>query len=134
MDLDKIKVEDLKFTDECEQDRTNTFLALDDYDWMNYTLSTKFNTDEYGKLDIKFNFFGMNNSTMKVTRIQNNETIKYEFSYSTNIFIKHITIFMTTHINSWNSNYAFDGESNVLDFYNEVIEIGELQKEEEMEI
>jgi len=44
MELGIIKAEDLEFTNAIEDDRTNTYLTLNDYDWMTYTLSTKFKT------------------------------------------------------------------------------------------
>ncbi len=40
MVLEQIKDTDLIFSGEIEDIYTNTHLVLDDYDWMNYTLST----------------------------------------------------------------------------------------------
>lgn len=58
MNLKKIRSEDLIFSNEIEDDRTNTYLTLNDYDWMNYNLSTRFKTEEMGVLDVEFEFFG----------------------------------------------------------------------------
>ena len=56
--LHKIKSEDLIFSDDIEDDRTNTYLTLNDYDWMNYTLSTRFRTKDMGLLNVKFEYVG----------------------------------------------------------------------------
>lgn len=59
MNLKKIRSEDLIFSNEIEDDRTNTYLTLNDYDWMNYNLSTRFKTEErevevrYGQKEIQ---------------------------------------------------------------------------------
>ena len=44
--LKKIKKEDLIFSGEIKDDRANTYLRLNDYDWMNYVLETTFKTEE----------------------------------------------------------------------------------------
>lgn len=123
MNLGKIKAEDLILTEEIEDDRVNTRLQLNDYDWRDYTLSTSFNTEKYGGLKIKFEHFGTTLSRMTVSQIVNNVSDDFEFKYDTKIFIKHIKKFMNDHINAWESEYAFNGEDNVLNFYNEVIEV-----------
>jgi len=107
--------------------RIYTCLALNDYDWMNYNLSTKFLTDEYGELKIVFNYFGLIESSMYVTKTNGDIVEQFVFVYSTDIFQKYITIFLTHHIAAWDTTeFAFYGESYVLDFYNEVIQLGEL--------
>lgn len=127
MKLGKIQSGDLIFSGEIEDDRTNTLLSLNDYDWMSYKLSTKFRTKLYGLLQVEFEFLGTTNSMMKVLRIQDNISEEYEFEYNSDIFIKYITIYMKKHIESWNSTYAFDGEDEVLAFYNEVVTVGNLK-------
>jgi hypothetical protein len=127
MKLGIIKAEDLIFSGDIEDDRTNTYLELDDYDWMSYTLSTRFKTNTYGTLQVKFEYFGTISSRMTVTQILNNVFENLEYEYQTAIFVKHIKKFLSDHINSWNSTYAFNGEKNVIDFYNEVIEVGILK-------
>jgi hypothetical protein len=64
MELGIIKSEDLEFSNAIEDDRTNTYLTLHDYDWMNYSLSTKFKTKLYGILEVTFDYFGATFSTM----------------------------------------------------------------------
>ena len=124
MQLGKIQSEDLIFSSNIEDDRTNTLLTLDDYDWMMYNLSTKFRTEQYGLLQVKFKYFGTTVSTMEVTRIYDNISETFEYEYSTDIFIKYIKQYMKHHLESWDSAYAFNGEEDVLAFYNEVIEVG----------
>lgn len=65
MNLNKIRSEDLIFSNEIEDDRTNTYLTLNDYDWMNYNLSTRFRTEEMGVLEVEFEFCGFSTSQMK---------------------------------------------------------------------
>ena len=124
MKLKEIKSEDLLFTNEMEDDRTNTFLSLDDYDWMSYRLKTRFKTLEQGALDVVFAYFGMNFSYMDVEQTKDGTKEIYRYEYPSSIFKKHIIKFLTEHINSWDSKYAFNGEENVIDFYNEVLKIG----------
>lgn len=125
MYLKEIKREDLIFSDdEC---RTSTQLVLDDYDWMNYVLTTKFRTKEQGILNVKFNYFGFLNSTMEVEQILNEKTETVTYVYSTDIFQKYIMKFMEKHISSWSDNkYAFNGEEEVIAFFNEVLEKGKI--------
>ena len=55
-----IKAEELLFTNEIEDDRTNTYVHLLDYDWMQYTLETRFRTEAQGILEVSFEYFGGN--------------------------------------------------------------------------
>ena len=107
-----------------EDDRTNTFLSLDDYDWMSYRLKTRFKTLEQGILDVEFKYFGMIYSCMDVEQTKDGKIEKYRYEYSSSVFRKHIVNFLQKHIESWNDKYAFNGENEVIDFYNEVIKIG----------
>lgn len=125
MELGKITSDELIFTNGTEDDITNTYLKLDDYDWMNYTLLTQFRTKKYGTLKVDFEYFGITTSTMNVEQIKNNVAKKYEFFYSTDIFEKYIKMFLNHHIVAWDSGYAFNGEDDVLAFYNEVIEMSQ---------
>lgn len=115
MELHKIKAENLIFSGGIEDDRTNTFLKLDDYDWMNYSLTTRFHTADMGILDVQFEYCGMTISQMIVTKAETEESIVYV--YSTDIFIKHLVGYMQNHIKSWNSDYAFNGENEVIEFF-----------------
>ena len=127
MELSKIKSEDLIFSYEIEDDRTNTYLNLYDYDWMDYSLTTRFKTEKLGVLNVKFNYFGMVISTMEVEQVLNNKIEKVEYEYSTDIFIKHIVKYLEKHIRSWDDTYAFNGEEEVINFFNDVLDNGQLK-------
>lgn len=127
MELSKIKSEDLIFSYEIEDDRTNTYLNLYDYDWMDYSLTTRFKTEKLGVLNVKFNYFGMVTSTMEVEQVLNDKTEKVEYEYSTDIFIKHIVKYLEKHIRSWDDTYAFNGEEEVINFFNDVLDNGQLK-------
>lgn len=124
MSLSKIKSEDLIFNYQTGDTGTNTSLVLEDYDWMDYSLSTSFNTKEQGLLNVKFNYFGLVTSIMEVKQTLNNSIKKITYEYSTDIFQKHILKFLKKHIHSWDSSYGFDGEEEVINFFNDVIENG----------
>ena len=124
MHLEKINSKDLLFTNEIEDDRTNTYLQLYDYDWMNYNIITRFRTKELGTLDIRFSYFGMTTSIMEITQTLNDISEKATYEYPTKIFEKYIIRFLKKHIQSWNDKYAFNGEEEVIDFFNEVLEKG----------
>ena len=103
--LKQIKAEDLLFTNDIEDDRTNTFLKLNDYDWMEYQLKTRFRTEEQGILNVTFEYFGFTVSRMNVEQeIQNTEKTKnYIYEFDSNIFKKHIISFLNKHI-EFNAN------------------------------
>lgn len=130
MNLRKIKSEDLIFTNEIEDDRTNTYLKLYDYDWMDYNLSTRFKTKEHGVLDVTFSYFGMTTSRMDVVQNKDGIEEKVSYSYSTELFKKHITIFLEKHLAAWDSKYAFNGEEEVIKFFNDVIKNGKIAVDE----
>jgi len=127
MNLTKIKSEDLIFSNEIEDDRTNTYLNLYDYDWMSYELRTRFKTEEMGTLDVVFAYYGMTISLMEVEQKIDDNIEKITYEYSSDIFVKHIKTFLEKHINSWNSKYAFNGEEEVINFFNDVIENGTIK-------
>ena len=122
MNLHKIKSEELIFSGDIEDDRTNTFLELDDYDWMNYSLRTRFHTEDIGIVNVKFEYYGFVTSRMIVTKPNSDIEIIYE--YATDIFVKHITEYMQNHIKAWESQYSFNGEDEVISFFNDVLENG----------
>lgn len=126
MNLKKIKSEDLIFTNEIEDDRTNTYLNLYDYDWMDYSLTTRFKTEDMGVLDVKFNYFGMVSSTMEVEQTLNGITEKITYEYPTDIFKKYLVKFLEKHIRFWDEEYAFNGEEEVIEFFNDVFENGQV--------
>ena len=129
MNLKKINKEDLLFTNEIEDDRTNTYLNLNDYDWMQYILKTRFRTKEMGTLYVEFEYFGMATSTMTVEQIIDEKKEKVVYEYSSDIFKKYIVKFLEKHIEQWNDKYAFNGEEEVVEFFNEVIDNGNVSKE-----
>lgn len=131
MALTKINAKDLLFSGDIEDDRTNTYLTLNDYDWMDYHLDTRFKTELLGILDVKFEYFGMTMSRMEVKQKLKDKTIEYIYEYPTDVFQKHITLYLRDHIASWTSQYAFNGEDQVLRFFNEIIESGTLIEEKE---
>lgn len=126
MILRKIKLEELIYTGEIEDDRTNTYLTLADYDWMNYILKTRFSTEELGILKVEFEYFGLTTSEMEVEQTLGEKTIIYTFEFDSDIFIKHLKNYLDKHLSQWNSEYAFNGEELVVSFYNEVIEKGDI--------
>ena len=126
MKLSKIKAEDLIFSGNVEDDRTNTFLHLYDYDWMDYNLYTRFRTKELGTLYVRFQYFGFGNSWMIVEQELDGKCEKVGYSYPSELFKKHIMKFLEKHIASWNSSYAFNGEDEVIGFFNEVIDVGRI--------
>ena len=95
----------------------DTNLFLEDYDWMHYTLSSKMPTKAYGKIIIEFEYFGGGPSTMKVKT----EKKIYTFQFDTRLFQKHIIIFMQKHMKQWESEKAFFGIEEVVNFYNAVL-------------
>ena len=126
MYLEKINNNDLIFSDNIEDDRTNTYLHLYDYDWMDYNLSTRFKTESLGILNVKFSYFGMTTSTMEVEQNLGGNIEKITYEYSTDIFKKYIVKFLKKHISFWGNKYAFNGEEEVIEFFNDVIENGKV--------
>lgn len=126
MYLEKINSNDLIFSDNIEDDRTNTYLHLYDYDWMDYNLSTRFKTESLGILNVKFSYFGMTTSTMEVEQNIGGNIEKITYEYSTDIFKKYIVKFLKKHISFWGNKYAFNGEEEVIEFFNDVIENGKV--------
>lgn len=131
MSLFSIKEEELIFSGDIEDDRTNTYLTLNDYDWMDYHLDTRFNTDAQGILEVSFQYFGMVTSRMEVKQTKDKKVKHLTYEFSTDIFQKHITQYLFDHIASWNSKYAFNGEEQVINFFNEILEVGNLIEEKE---
>lgn len=130
MAIKKITSDMLLFTGDTDDSQTNTLLTLDDYDWMAYELATKFKTKEMGVLEVTFSYLGLEISTMDIRQTIDGSINKYTYEYPTDIFKEHIVQFLTNHIKSWDSEFVFYGEDDVLSFYNDVIERGTLVKEE----
>ena len=85
--LKRIKSSDLIFSGEIEDDRTNTYLHLLDYDWMNYMLQTRFKTKEQGLLDVSFEYCGMTKSQMRVKQTYKGNTEEYVIDFPTDVFV-----------------------------------------------
>ena len=124
MNLKKIKSEDLIFSNEIKNNRINTYITLDDYNWMHYKLSTCFKTEEMGVLEVEFEYFGTITSYMSVMQTLNNKIYEITYEYPTDIFSKNLIKFLEKHIRCWNEKYAFNGEEEVIDFFNEVLDKG----------
>ena len=124
MTLEKINAKDLLFTGNIEDDRTNTYFHLSDYDWMNYTLETRFRTERMGTLEVQFEYFGSAESVMIINQTFGDISRKIEYGYPTDIFKKYHVKFLERHIRHWDEEYAFNGEDIVIDFFNEVLDVG----------
>ena len=131
--LKPINAQDLIFSYDIGDDRTNTFLTLNDYDWMEYILSTRFRTEEQGILEVRFEYYGFVESSMfikqtkpKTDKQKDTEVCEYEYRFSTALFAKYIKEFMTAHMAAWDEQYAFNGEEYVIAFYNDVLNQGTL--------
>ena len=124
MNLVKIKSEDIIFTNHPFEECVNTELHLLDNSWMSYQLITEFNTSNQGKMKVTFQYYGTKQSEMVIERCLDGKTEITTYEYSTEIFEKHITRFMTRHLAAWKDTYAFNGEDLVIDFFNDVIENG----------
>lgn len=130
--LTRIDEKDLIFSGDIEDDRTNTYLTLNDYDWMDYRLETRFKTEAQGILEISFQYFGMTNSHMIVKQNLNGKQKEYRYEFSTDVFKYHLIKYMRDHIAGWNSKYAFNGEEQVIEFFNEVINVGTIIEEKDI--
>lgn len=126
MQLKKIQSKDLISIDD---NRITTCLKLDDYDWMQYSLAAYLKTKEMGELNIIFEYFGTINSQMKVKQVLNDTIQEFTYEYSTDIFYKNLIKFLNKHIEHWKTEYAFDGEEEVITFFNDVIEKGNIIKQ-----
>lgn len=129
MKLEKIYSENLIFSGDIEDDRTNTYLQLNDYDWMNYILTTSFKTKKMGQLNVTFEYFGAVFSTMKVEQVLGKKHKEITYEYNSDIFKKYIIKFLEKHISFWNKPYAFNGEEEVVEFFNDVIQNGMITDE-----
>ena len=124
--LYKINREDLIFSDEMDDEGTNTSLIMEDYDWASYNLTTRFNTKENGLTRVSFHNFLFNASDMVVTQLKDRKVSYYIISFDTGTFNKYVKRFLIEHANNFDKTYAFDGEEIVVDFFNEVVESGNM--------
>ena len=114
-ELKRIEVEDLIFENMPLKDRINTKLTLLDTDWMTYTLEASFHVKAQGKLNIRFEYYGIQKSDLHVTQ-------------ESEIFEKYLSKFMYRHLKQWKSEKVFYGGDIAVEFYNEVIELTGKQK------
>lgn len=126
MILKKIKVEDLLY--DANTDIMETNLKLSDYDWMHYQLTGKFRTEEMGTLEVTFEFIGIAACDMTIVQTFKKKSRKVIYEFSTDIYKKHLLAFMQKHIASWDDEYAFSGEEEIVSFFNEVLETGTLKE------
>lgn len=91
---------------------------------MNYVLETRFRTEEQGVLMVKFEYSGFNISHMKVKQLLNSSVQELVYEFHASIFQEIIIRFLEKHIKSWDNNDAFNGENEVIAFFNEVLEKG----------
>ncbi len=103
-------------------DRIETKLVLNDYDWMSYSFYTFFPTKEQGALKIKIEYFGTGSCMMTVTQDFQSKSRCHVFEFDANVFKDFLIKFMTKHIDSWNSSFAFCGEELAVEIFNAVLD------------
>lgn len=125
--LSPIKSEELIFSNDIEDDRVCTSVTLNDYDWASYNMATRFNTKENGIIRVQWNHFLMTTAVMMVTQLKDNKLTYYYVEFDSDIFGKYLKKYMEEHMKQWEPNtYAFNGKDVVIDFFNEVLEKGNL--------
>lgn len=122
--LEQVTENDLIFTNEIEDDRVNTTLLLNDYDWASYTLSTRMKTKQNGELRVVWNYVLMATTMMYVEQVKDNEYYLHKIIINSNLFAKYLCKFMEQHMKQWESEntYAFCGEDVIIEFFNECIQ------------
>lgn len=123
--IKQIRSEDIEYG---YHDRTTTCLILDDYDWMHYSPDIYFHTKNQGYFNIRMSYSGSVNCDMHVTQEKENMIYYYEYRFGVDIFEKYISKFMMKHLKHWDSSYAFSGEDVAMEFFNEVIRKGNIEK------
>ena len=124
MVLKAIRSSDLLCPNSYQKSKAGTQFVLSHASQITCSLSTQFRTKECGILDIDFINLDMFASTMEVIQHKNNQEKEYIYEYSTDIFKKYICAFTRKQINCIDAGAKFNGEEIVLEFYNEVIRIG----------
>lgn len=124
-ELKRVELEDLIFENIPLKDRINTKLTLLDTDWMAYTLETSFRVKKQGELKIRFEYCGIYESNMHVTKKTGQTTHEYTYYFPSDIFEKHLLRFMHRHLEQWEKEEVFYGGDIVVEFYNEVISFTE---------
>ncbi len=122
---------DLSRTTPCD-DRLMTKLTLDDYDWMEYTFESWFPTRAQGFLHICVIYAGTVRSEMQVEQTINDKVYKHSIIFATDIFVDFIKDYMTKHLAQWDSEHAFCGEREAVEFYNKILDNAVDHKYEEI--
>ena len=132
--LEPLTIDDMYFTDEIEDDRINTKVQLNDYDWMFYIYDTRFPTLKIGTLSIRFESDGFTTTFMYVkqflpkyiTKLEDNYVIKHIYEFSSDIFDKYMAKDLNErYLNIVNKNsYAYNNGLLMLEWYNEILEKG----------
>ena len=112
---------DLTKTAPCD-DRLITKVTLDDYDWMKYMFETWFPTKEQGFLYIKITYSGFIQSDMEVEQTINGKKYNHTIRFDTELFKNFIKDFLTKHVAQWDNSYAFSGEKEAVEFYNQILD------------
>lgn len=120
-----IDKKDLIFENKPLKDRVNTKLILLDTDWMSYELEASFRVKTQGELNVRFVFFGAVESEMHVNQKNKGRSQEHTYFFSSDIFEKYILKFMTLHLEQWKNEEVFYGGDIAVEFYNEVIQLGE---------
>ena len=132
--LHALTEDDLVFTDEICDDRTNSTLHLSDYDWMSYHYDTRFSTRSIGTLVIRFEYVGATFSNMFVKQfLPNNLThakedylVQHSFDFSSRLFDDYLVKDLTARCDKiLYDTYAYNTEMLLVDWYNEVLATGQ---------
>lgn len=124
MNIFKIRKLTKKDIDHSRVDAISVDLSLSDYDWLDYKLDARLFLKKYGLLRIVFSYSGTALSSMLVE--QYNDGFKKMvpvdyFEFSSEIFLKHLSIYLTEHNKTLNQEQAFVPDEYVFNFYNEII-------------
>lgn len=124
--MEKYKVGKLSIKS-VEEKETNTYsvdVYLSDYDWTEYKIDMRLLLKKYGVVRIVFTYNGSSTSSMLVEQYHDEfkkmVPVDY-FEYSSDIFIKYLTLYLSRHVKNCKSEFAKGLDPCLLDFYNEVI-------------
>lgn len=95
-----------------------TKLTLENYGWMSYRFETFFPTKEQGDLNIKVEYYGFINCTAVITQDKKKEIT---IQFPTSVFVEFIKDFLTKHMAQWESEFAFCGEEEAVEFFNNIL-------------
>ena len=138
--LEKIRLEDLFFTGEVEDDRINSTIVLKDYDWVTYTWDTRFPVEGKGTLAVRFEYFGMGYCQMYVKQflpsyvsgLEKNYVKYYEVDFPVRIWNTYYLKDLEARVENIksNSSYAYNSGILLINFYNDVLENGTIHEKE----